>query len=136
MCWYEKPALNRFRPIVTARSANTGPKLGRRPSERAEGFVEGVGEAAGGRAERERRELHQHQRVEAADDADGGIVELVGVDRAEVRDVREAGRDRPGQRDFAQDQVRQELGEVGRRRLCRGGRGNRERKAEQEACVV
>ena len=56
--------------------------------EGADRFVEHVGHAACRRSERERRELRGHLRVEALDDADDGIIQIAGLDRAEVRHVR------------------------------------------------
>ena len=108
-----------------------GTEARRRPPEGPERFVERVGEAARRRAQRKRRELHQHQRVEAADYADGRVFELLGVDRAEVRDVREPGGDRPGKRDFAKNQIGQQLRQVWRRVLRRGGRRHGDQHQEQ-----
>jgi hypothetical protein len=89
------------------------------PAKRANRFVEYIGEPARRRTKRECRELRRHLRVEALDDADDGIGQLVAFERAEMGDVskpcrysRRSGGDRRAlQRDVSKNQLRQQLGQ-------------------------
>jgi hypothetical protein len=86
--------------------------------QRADRFVEHVGHAACRRSKGKGRELRGHLAVEGLNDADDGIVRLVGFDWAEVRHVR-----KPSGRTLQDDLAENELGQHLRQGnvLCPGG---------------
>ena len=128
------PALSFRRPIVSARSANSGPKLLLPRRKRADRFVEHVGHAAARRAEREGRELRGHLGVEALDDADDRIIRFV-----DSRGLKCATCGRPTdqiralQDDLAENEIRQHLRKrnVLRPRRRRGQWKTEDRRADQ-----